>query len=164
MIHFAGREKGGSSPRPTWVVMQDLTLLGMKATCASVCAFFDNFNFILNSQFFDMFNTSWKEDFLSNYPITSCMYLLTGLHSVWVWPATWLLLTQHNWWGLKCVWHISNSAFEGYKSYLKWKLEAVCFLYLRDSFMFGSSSYNSFTITEQVIVKQVQVEVMSSQL
>ena len=30
--------------------------------------------------------------------------------------------------------------------------------------MFGSSSYNSFTITEQVIVKQVQVEVMPSQL
>ena len=31
------------------------------------------------------------------------MYLLTGLHSVWIWPATWLLLTQHNWWGMKCL-------------------------------------------------------------
>ena len=39
-----------------------------KATCASVCAFFDNFNFILNSQFFDMFNMSWKEDFFFQLP------------------------------------------------------------------------------------------------
>ena len=53
------------------------------------------------------------------------MYLLTGLHSTWIRPATWLLLTQHNWWGLKCVF-ISIAVHSQIQILPHWRLFASC--------------------------------------
>ena len=123
------KEKGGSRPRSYHVrfgtswdkARKLLVLLCVSSLTISVSStmqwcgrrlstklglwlFVEIFNFRLHSQFLTcvICNDRTKVCTLLRL-LTVAVCLLTGLHSIWIRATTWLLLTQHNWWDLKCV-------------------------------------------------------------